>query len=478
MCDRPMACRSGATRRRAAQWLASASVMLAAAGCIFIPSVPDRPPTLAGHPLDNPSAPQAVAVVAVPAPPKTSVIARFSETGEVAKSGAAGALLGGYLGAGLVALAGLAAFPAGPALLPPILGAVAAGGAVGTGAALSTLVPKEDAATIERVAQDVLTQLRLPEAMAEAVAADIRKFSRLDAVVTDFGTGAASPDYRPLRERGFGAAIEVRMKEVGFVGSGADPVMALFVTAEARLVDTATGQPVGLRGLLYMSPQRGIRLWTKDGAALTKEEILRGTNTLAERIVDNLVFRAVGDTAPSDDRFEICGLAPRHPKPQWSGFRLFGSQQPVESLVESVTPLLQWEERIPGPWGTEGAGGGELVYDLRVWSVVDDAPGELVYERVGLAQPQHRVETPLKARSTYFWSVRLRYVEDGRTRVTRWSASNTPIVHLGGQLRNAVYYSHVADGTVQPYPCEAADVYPCRWLDFVPAANYFRFSTP
>ena len=80
--------------------------------------------------------------------------------------------------------------------------------------------------------------------------------------------------------------------------------------------------------------------------------------------------------------------------------------------------------------------------------------------------------------ATYFWSVRLRYVEDGRTRMTRWSASNTPIVHLGGQLRNAVYYSHVADGTVQPYPCEAGDVYPCRWLDFIPAANYFRFRTP
>ena len=310
------------------------------------------------------------------------------------------------------------------------------------------------------------------------MAADIRKFSRLDATVTDGGAAADPGDYRPLRDRGFGAAIEVKVKEVGFVGSGADPVMALFMTAEARLVDTATGQAAGLRGLVYVSSRHGIRVWTQDGAALAREEILRGTSTLAERIVDDLVFRAVGDTAPSDPHFEICGLAPRHPKPEWGGFLLLGSKQPVDSTVESVTPLLEWEEGNLEHWGLDGAGAGERSYDLRIWSVVDGAPGELVYERVGLAQPRHRVETPLKAGSTYFWSVRLRYVKDGRTRVTRWSASNTPIVHLGAQLRDALYYSHVVDGTVQPFPCPAGDVYPCRWLDFIPAANYFRFRTP
>jgi hypothetical protein len=308
------------------------------------------------------------------------------------------------------------------------------------------------------------------------VAAGIRKFSRLDAVVTDGGAGADAGDFRPLRERGFGAAIEVKVKYVGFVGSGTDPLMALFMTTEARLVDTATGQVAGVRGLVYVSPQHKMRVWTEDDAALTRQEILRGTHTLAERVVDDLVLRAVGDTEPSDPDVGLCGLAPRRPKPQWSGALLFGSRQPAESTVESVTPLLEWEEGMREEWGLPGGGG--LVYDLRIWSVVDGAPGELVYERVAVAQPWHRVETPLAPGSTYFWSVRLRHVKDGRTTVTRWSASNTPIVHLGGQLRDALYYSHIVDGTVQPVPCPLGDLHPCRWLDFIPAANYHRFRTP
>ena len=482
MCDRAKGCRFGRLTGRVASWLAALSVLLSVVGCISIPFVPDRPPTLARHPLDEPSAPQAVAVVAVLTPPKTSVIATLSESGEATTKGLAGTAVGAYVGFAVTALfipLALASGPAAIAAMPSIMGGAAAAGAVGgAAAAMHTVVPKEEAATIERIAQDFVVQLRLPEATAEAVAASIRKFSRLDAAVTDSDVGPTRADFRPLRDRGFGAAIEVRVKDLGFVGSGADPLMALFVIAEARLVDTATGQAAGLRGLVYVSPQRGIRLWAQDGAALTREEILRGTNALAERIVEDLIFRAVGDTAPSDANFETCGLAPRRPKPQWGGFILLGSKQPVESTVESVTPQLEWEEGILAQWGLDGAGAGELTYDLRIWSVVDGAPGELVYERVGLAQPRHRVETPLKAGSTYFWSVRLRYVKEGRTRVTRWSASNTPIVHLGGQLRDALFHSHVVDGTVQPFPCPAGDVYPCRWLDFIPAANYYRFRTP
>ena len=164
MRDRTTACRYGATARRAALRLAAAAVLLAVAACISIPSVPDRPPRLTAHPLDNPSAPQAFAVVASPTPPKTSVIARLAESDEAAKSVVGGAALGAYLGYVLLApLAIVAAGPAGILAAPSIIGGAAvAGGVGGTAAALETLVPKEQAGAIERIAQDFVVQLRLP----------------------------------------------------------------------------------------------------------------------------------------------------------------------------------------------------------------------------------------------------------------------------------------------------------------------------
>jgi hypothetical protein len=121
---------------------------------------------------------------------------------------------------------------------------------------------------------------------------------------------------------------------------------------------------------------------------------------------------------------------------------------------------------------------GNIAYDLRIWSSVDGAPVDLVYERQGLPQPQHRVATALEPGSTYLWSVRTRYVADGRTLVTRWSAANYPTVRLVAPLRDAIVYSYVADGTVHPVRCPTDNPHPCRWLDFIPAPNYHRFRTP
>jgi hypothetical protein len=268
---------------------------------------------------------------------------------------------------------------------------------------------------------------------------------------------------------------------VGFVGSGSDPILALYMTAEARLIDTASGQPAGLRGLVYVSPERRVRQWAGDGAALTKAEMERGYRTLAERIVEDLVLRATGDREPDNVYAVTCGLVPRRPRTQWEGVPAVGGRL-AESPVESVTPVLEWE-----PEGELGSVAeavsastrtGKITYDLRIWSSVDGVPVDIVYERLGLPEPQHRVETALEPGSTYLWSVRTRYVVDGRTLVTRWSAANTPMFRLGAKLRDAIVYSYVADGTVHPVRCPEGNLYPCRWLDFIPAPNYYRFRTP
>jgi hypothetical protein len=269
--------------------------------------------------------------------------------------------------------------------------------------------------------------------------------------------------------------------------------MALFMTAEARFVNTASGQPVAMRGLVYVSPQHRIGVCAGDNAALTKAEIERGYRTVAERIVDDLVLRVDGGAEPVNPLAEIffgpdapaatvCGMAPRSPRLEWAG-GFAAPRHLATSTADSVSPTLAWEGRpslgqsaANASWSRVKAE--DMVYDLRIWNALDDAPGALVYERYGLSRTQHQLEVPLDSGSTYFWSVRTRYQLDGGWRATRWSAANAPMFFLSKPLKDALFYSRVERGTLTRVGCGNNDLTPCGCLDFIPTPNLFRFSVP
>jgi hypothetical protein len=474
--------------------LVSVAAMAAIVGCASVSPMIER------HPLDTPGAPQAVAVIASPEAPTTRLQAYARGRPEGAAKGAVG---GAAAGAYVILML------AGPLIVfaPAVLGAGAAIGlAAGAAAGAEVAVPEEQAAAIERLAADAVGQLRLPELTAAAMAGIVKKSARLEAAVVDSDSQSDPATFRALRERGFGVAIQFTLKEVGFEASGSDTVLALFMTAEARLVDTATGKPVALRGLVYVSPRQAHSRWTQEGAALLTTEVERARQTLAERIVEGLVLQAddgakrSGWLAEADPLTNICDLAPRSPQRTGDG-EYAAPVGAKEFSVESVTPTLAWElapvenRRPPDsvnwrpgetPAPTEvarkalppGAAESDIAYDLRIWNVVDGAPASLVYERERLNQPQHRVETALEPDSTYFWSVRMRYVVDGRERATRWSAANVPPFFLPPPLWEVLFYSRMDDGAPKPVPCSAYAMTPCGCLDFIPAPNYFRFRTP
>ena len=236
-------------------------------------AIEPKPTAIEQHPLDNPSVPPVVAVIPSREPPKTELLTPLHGPEDAAKAGLGGAAAGAltvYMLAPLALLAG----PAGVLALPALMGGGAALGlAAGTAAGVEQTVPPEEAAVIERAAEEAVSRLRLAEITAQAVASDVRRSAGLHAAVVDADATADSGGYRSLLDRGFGLAIELRVKRLGFTGSRADPGIALFMTAEARLVATATGRPAALRGLLYVSPQRAFRVWAKDGGALTSAEI-------------------------------------------------------------------------------------------------------------------------------------------------------------------------------------------------------------
>ena len=445
-----------------------------------------NPPTLDDSPLEQPGAPQAIAVVpARYAPESNFATFKHGYAGGLAVGAAGGALAGAWLGWMLAPLAVLGG-PAGIAAMPAIIAGAAGIGVLGGAAVgVSAVVPEAQATAIDRLANAVVAGLQLPEFTADAIVANAAQFTPYRVERVD-GVGPTSrdhtADYRVLRGRGFDAAIEVRVVGIGFAGGGgADPELAVFVDAEARLVDTASGHAVWARGLAYESPRRPASAWSRDEASLARAEITRACRALAERVVESALLQAefwVGSAtamAPHE-----CGIVPMQPTPVWQT-SLFGPRRPATPIVESLAPLLAWE-RFPYARREFGAmvqtRGTDLRYDLRIWKADDAGAGALVYERYGLTATEHRVQVALDPDSTYFWSVRLRYGIDGHPRATRWGAANEPAFVPSAATKAGLFYAQPAHGAVTPVACRPEDLTPCGCLDFLPPPNRYRFRTP
>jgi hypothetical protein len=450
------------------------------AGCTSIPV------SLKYSPLEQAATPQALAVVPASYAPESN-FATFTNSYAVgAATGALGlGLAGAWLGWLLAPLA-LLAGPAGIVAIPAIIAGAAGVGVVGGAiAGAAAVVPENQAAVIENVVDTIVAELRLSELTADAIVANARMFTPYRAEVVE-GEGPTSrkdvPGYRSLFGRGFGSVIEVGITRIGFAGSGgADPDVILYLAAEARFIDTATGAPIWLRGLAYESPRHRASAWMRDDFALARGQIEQAYRTLAERVVDSALlqseFWAGRDLQMSRDE---CGVVPVQPKPHRE-YPLIGASRLATPGLNSLTPTLAWEPLPRRQPASDQAGWGAAAdrrYDLRIWDAFDDSPGAVVYERQGLERAEHEVEIPLKPGSTYFWSVRLRYAVGGHPRATRWGAINTPEYRPGMATKDALFYAATDAGQLRPVPCQASDLTPCGCLDFIPSQNAYRFRTP
>jgi hypothetical protein len=450
------------------------------AGCATV-----TPPT---HPFDPPGAAYPIAVIALPYAPGGSF--RGPTQGETRALGAVkgagvGALFGGVMvGIGAIVFPPLGV-PLGLALTPYFT----AGGAIAgyaraptVGPEVATGVPEEQRPILDRMLNGVLADLRLSELAAQSVARNVATFTPFRAEVIDGGgpsSGVDAPDYRSLRDRGFGGAIEIGITHLGFTGWGGDG-MSLFVTAEARLFEIEAGGAAWLRGVVYESPTRSFSHWMREDAALTRLELERAYRSLAERVVDVFVLSTEPSGSSGRGGSDSCGVALLDPEPALE----LGTQRRerlVVPPVDTLTPTLAWSAlpltpRVadPNPW----ARAGDLRYDLRIWKAVDDAPGDIVYERLGLTGTRHQVEVALEPAAAYFWSVRMRGAIDGRLRAVPWSQSRMPPVFSKPFLREARFDSFTKGGTSKQHSCGSDSWDPCGCLDYIPAENGYRFRTP
>jgi len=398
----------------------------------------------------------------------------------------AAAVAGGAAGVAIAVLGvvGMAICPFCAAGLAPMvgqgLGLAGAAAVSGLGGGADTGIPAAQQVRVARVLGDAGAALNLQRLAADGVVESIARFAPFRAEVVEAAQAVAAtgvPAHRALRERGHGSALEIGVTRFGLAATNAQR-FSLFVTMEARLLDTGSGKATWMRGMIYESAAHDLERWLRDGAELTRVELGRGTRVLAERTVDLLVLR----TPWLDERDELsCGVPVLDPQGNSAGAPPEMGPPPPAATVQSRTPLLAWEPLPRMHWKSAPASWemiGDRRYDLRVWKVAADAPGDIVYERLGLTGTRHQVEVALDPASMYFWSVRLRGTVDGRPQAASWSAWKLPRVPTQPFLGEArITGAYRLSDTLTPVVIEERSG-SCPTLDYIPAGNFHRFLTP
>jgi hypothetical protein len=393
---------------------------------------------------------------------------------------AEGVLKGAMEGAGQAALMALAASPllllAGPAaivLAPAVLASMVGGsaliggvaGAAKGAAGETTLAPPPElqqraAAAILEATAPTIDIASLPAVGARATAGALASASTAPAAVASDVNGWRA---RLTQANGEEWVLRVHDVVVRFAAhpAGGNPLV-MAVTASAEIADGA-GNVRDRRGYLIESPWRRASEWTRDGNALARAEAVRATTQLAERVVDTLVLGTAMTAAA--ESVAVCGLAPIAPPP--------AAGDPV--AVDTLSPTLEWSAMPDAPSLRPPATATDIRYDLRVWKMVDDRAEDLVVERFGLAQTRHVFDAPLAGSSRFAWTVRMRYVVDGRVRATPWSAADLVRVPQHHGTGVPYYLPHAPDGDV--HACDEREMRPCGCLDFPPADSLAQFVT-
>ena len=317
------------------------------------------------------------------------------------------------------------------------LGVAAAGGTIGAlggtvyGAVTAESGSKVGAAQAEL--KSALIQADVQTMLRDKVLEMVRDRSPLNFVAVDDenrGANGQPIDYQALASTGVDTVLEVSVPRIGLAGeSGINPPISLLMNARARLVRTADGIEMYADKFDYRGDGASKFLeWAADEAQMFRQEIERGTRTLAEDIV-RLVFPAepVRDSAPAEQSATL-------------------PSTPIESIAESPATSSELPSKPVNVAVAE-----------RNESTPSDAPrAAMIGTWLGTFRPAEGSQT---------YPARLRVFEDGGQ--IRWELTRT---QAGRDLAGSGVVS-VADatvtltGTYQPSP---GSVYQRAWAGSQP----------
>ena len=195
-----------------------------------------------------------------------------------------------------------------------------------------------------------------------------------------------------------------------------DPPRRVGLSTRVRVIQTTNRNVLDDRVILEeLGDVHPMEEWTADQAKHFREELPRATRRLSQKILIDYFMRYAFKerTFPSGAGWFIDLYVQTRVKGLWPFPHLGGWDEPGV-----YRPTLRWET----------FSGEHVTYDLRIWEskvASTTQVGEVVYSREGLLGNVHRLETTLSRSTTYTWSVRARFIKNGKARVTEWSKAKS-----------------------------------------------------
>ncbi len=191
-----------------------------------------------------------------------------------------------------------------------------------------------------------------------------------------------------------------------------DPPRRVELSARVRVIRAVDQEVMDDQIVLEkLGDSHQLEEWMANQAEHFREELPRAARRLSEKIfIDYFMRYAFKERAfPSGAGWFIDLYVLKRVK----GLRAFPHVGGWEGQG-AFHPTMRWET----------FSGENVTYDLKIWKAKVGSRtqvGVVVYSREGLSGNVHRLETSLSPSTTYTWSVRARFVKDGKARVTEWS---------------------------------------------------------
>ena len=406
-------------------------------------------------------------VVVIPSAdtPKNNFLVYAKNRNRGAAQGAAG---GASYGGLYMAAESLGAGPFGVLLLPYMAAAGAiVGGIVGGIEGAIRAVPADEAERIEEAINHAVDEIHIQETFAKSLI-DAGMF--LTDYSFNYATGRSTPkndEKALLTDDNISSPdiiMEVSITDLGFQGGeGRDPAVSFFMDAEIHLSRVRDGKELYAGKSFHSSRPQRFSEWSKNNATPLRLEFEKAYARIAEQVIENifLIHDFHLDSIWSTDMY--CMMKPFKPPLTMLGFF---SHERITPKLESQSPTFRWQA-FPREKDLRSDSKGllsrirDISYDLVIWKTRDHIPTSLVYDKRGIVLTEkvsdgeriveYTIDKALEPSTEFYWSVRARFMLDGRPRITRWSYSRIP------------WYGPSQD------PCLA---------DHIPLTNYYRFMTP